>query len=438
MKDLFPVLHFGRIQRSFQSFFQSSAFGGILLMICTMCALYCANSFVAPHYFALLTTPIDIRFGAIGEHFSLLHFINDGIMVIFFFVVGAEIKREIVVGELSDVRKAMLPIVSAVFGMAVPGMLFAMINLHEPTLHGWAIPSATDIAFSLGILALLGDRIPASAKVFLAALAIADDLGAVMVIALFYSQGFSLTYLLMALPIIGLLLYCNRKDVQSPLPYTILGILLWYCIHHSGIHATVAGVILAFTVPISAPLRREEFIVETQAILNTMQTCATDDESFEQDIVRALESACDRVQPPLMQFLHALEPYNAYLIVPVFAIVNAGVALQDNLFTALQTPVSMGIIAGLCIGKPLGIMTAVWLMGLAGVKLPYGMRRLTMLGVSCLCGVGFTMSLFVGGLSFTDASILAQMKIAVLCASLLSGIVGYILLIVDYRHTHRR
>lgn len=423
------------IQRSFQAFVQSSISGGVLLLLCTVIALVWANSPWSAVYGGLLALPVEIRFGAVQEHFSLLNFINDGVMVIFFFVVGGEIKREVVVGELSDIRKAMLPIVAAVFGMAVPGLLFVLFNHGQSTLRGWAIPSATDIAFSLGVLALLGSRIPTSAKVFLAALAIADDLGAVVVIALFYSQGIAWMYIGLAVPVILGLAYCNYRDVQSPLPYTMLGIILWYCVHHSGIHATVAGVILAFLVPISAPLRRQDFIAETQAIMQNIEQCSVEDESFEQDIVRALESACNRVQPPLLQFLHTLEPYNAYIIIPLFALANAGVVVQGDLFAPLLQPVSMGIIAGLCLGKPMGIMLAVWGMNRMGIALPAGMTWRTMLGVAWLCGIGFTMSLFVGGLSFTDAGTLTAVKISILCASLVSGIAGYAVLRVSKKQS---
>jgi Na+:H+ antiporter, NhaA family len=422
------ILPVAFIQRSFQAFVQSSMSSGILLLLCTAVALVWANSAWGSVYYYLLATPIHVRFGIVEENFTLLNFINDVVMIVFFFVVGGEIKRELVIGELSDVRKALLPIVAAVFGMAVPGVLFACANIGAPTLRGWAIPSATDIAFSLGVLALLGSRIPTGAKVFLAALAIADDLGAVAVIAIFYSQGIVWSYIGLALPVILILAYCNYRDIQSPVPYTIVGMALWYCVHHSGIHATVAGVVLAFLVPISAPLRREDFIAQTQSIVRNIEQCSAKDESFEQDIVRALETACNRVQPPLMQFLHALEPYNAYMIIPLFALVNAGVVLHGEPFSMLVQPVGLGIVLGLCIGKPIGIMLAVWGMNRMGIALPAGMTWRTMLGVAWLCGIGFTMSLFVGGLSFTDAQILSSVKFSILCGSLLSGLMGYIIL----------
>ncbi len=428
------VLRVVNIQRSFQAFVQSSTFSGVLLILCTGLALAWANSPWSAVYYRLLDTPITIQIGNIDERFSLLSFINDGVMVLFFFVVGAEIKRELIIGELSNKRTALLPIVAAVFGMAVPGLLFYLFNTNLPTERGWAIPSATDIAFSLGVLTLLGSRVPMSAKIFLAALAIVDDLGAVVVIALFYSQQITVLYLGLTVPILLALAYCNRRDVQSPLPYTLLGILLWYCIHHSGIHATVAGVILAMMVPISAPLRREDFIQEVQTIMGNIEECALQDQSFEQDIVHALESSCNRVQPPLIQFLHTLEPYNAYLIIPLFALANAGVVLQGNVLAGLQQPVSLGILAGLFLGKPLGIMFAVWIMHrLMGTALPDRMTWSGMLGVAWLCGIGFTMSLFVGGLSFTDMATLSTVKIAILWASLLSGIAGYVVLRVALR-----
>ena len=375
-----------RISQAFLYFFRQESAGGILLLLCAVIAMFIANSPAAGLYAQLLHTEIPIP----GLTMSVLHWINDGLMVLFFFVVGLEIKREFLFGELKSLSATILPIAAAAGGMVVPALFYFAFNAGLPTLSGWAIPMSTDIAFSLGVLAFAAKGVPKSVAVFLTALAIVDDLGGIIVLALFYSDSPSLTALGAAVVIVLLLWAASRRDVRSPFLYLAGGIALWFAFHHAGVHPTVAGVLVGFLTPAGT--------AETQ------------------------DSA------PLTRWEHALTPWNAFLIMPVFALANAGIPLSAESFLQLTSPIGLGIIGGLFIGKPLGICLMVYLLIRTGLaRMPEGVRPSHFLGAGVLAGIGFTMSLFLAALSFSTPEDLITAKAAIVTASLLSGILGTII-----------
>lgn len=375
-----------RISQAFLYFFRQESAGGILLLLCAVIAMFIANSPAAGLYAQLLHTEIPIP----GLTMSVLHWINDGLMVLFFFVVGLEIKREFLFGELKSLSATILPIAAAAGGMVVPALFYFAFNAGLPTLSGWAIPMSTDIAFSLGVLAFAAKGVPKSIAVFLTALAIVDDLGGIIVLALFYSDSPSLTALGAAVVIVLLLWAASRRDVRSPFLYLAGGIALWFAFHHAGVHPTVAGVLVGFLTPAGT--------AETQ------------------------DSA------PLTRWEHALTPWNAFLIMPIFALANAGIPLSAESFLQLTSPIGLGIIGGLFIGKPLGICLMVYLLIRTGLaRMPEGVRPSHFLGAGVLAGIGFTMSLFLAALSFSTPEDLITAKAAIVTASLLSGILGTII-----------
>lgn len=373
-----------------QRFCAAEAAGGIVLMVAAALALIVANSPLATGYFA--TLHLDVGGLSVG------HWINDGLMALFFLLVGLEIKREMAVGQLATWGDRALPGLAALGGMAVPALIYALVNRHDPqTLSGWAIPAATDIAFALGVLSLLGSRVPTSLKVFLSALAILDDLGAVLIIALFYTSDLSTAMLLAAAGLVAVLFVLNRLKVKALLPYLLIGALLWFCLLRSGIHATLAGVILALFIPLG----------DTE----------TDDAS------------------PLLKLEAALHPWVAFLIVPVFGFANAGVALGNISLANLLDPVPLGVALGLFLGKQIGISLLALLAIRSGLaRLPEGANGLQLYGVALLCGIGFTMSLFIGALAFPGAPLLVdEVKIGVLLGSLLSALAGSVVLLLADR-----
>ena len=445
-----PELHSTKISKTllrpiraslFQEFFQTEAFSGILLLLCAIAALIWANSPYHETYFKLWEQTIAIGFDRfiISKHLS--HWINDGLMALFFFVVGLEIKREILVGELNSVRKATLPIAAAVGGMIVPALIYTLVNQGTTNLHGWGVPMATDIAFALGVLALLGNRVPFSLKVFLAAVAIVDDLGAVLVIAFFYTDSVSTTALWWAAGFFVVLLAANKLGVRHAAFYTIVGVCLWLALLQSGIHATIAGVLVAFTVPgrrkidIAHFLNRGGNLIDEFARDLYFDSENKDNNLLEQEptpdqqnAIFALEEACEQVQTPLARFEHELNPWVAYFIVPLFAFANAGVALTGGI-ASLGSPVSLGVALGLLFGKPIGVGLASWLAVKSGLaSLPDEVNWKHIGGVACLCGIGFTMALFVSGLAFSEPARIDSAKIGILSGSFLSGILGWVLL----------
>ena len=382
------------ITSPFRWFFKLEAAGGLVLVIAAVIALILSNTNLNVYYFDILSTHILIGTKNFGIDLSIHYWINDALMAVFFFVVTLEIKREFIQGELSKPKQALLPIIGAVGGMAIPALIYVVINLEtEYTLRGWAIPSATDIAFSIGVLSLLGSRIPISLKVFLTALAIIDDLGAIIIIAFFYSAELQYTYLLLMLASFAGLLLLNKVGVKKFAPYFLIGLFLWFFTHGSGIHSTISGVLLATTIP---------------------------HKSHEKDYSL------------LLKLEYILSPYVAFAIMPLFALANAGVILKDVSINTLLEPVPLGILCGLFFGKQIGV----FLFSFLSVKfklaeMPSNSNWIKFYGIGILTGIGFTMSLFIGNLAFLDyPNDLDGVKIGVLAGSLLSALVGYFLLLI--------
>ncbi|MEO7135355.1 MAG: Na+/H+ antiporter NhaA [Vicinamibacterales bacterium] len=402
-KDAPPI---ERLLRPIQAFSKLDAAGGILLIACTITALVWANSPWAASYFHLWHINVTVGFGSAQLSEELHYWINDGLMAVFFLLVGLEIKREALVGELASFQKAALPIAAAIGGLLVPAVLYTLFNRGGPSAAGWGIPMATDIAFALGVLALLGDRVPASLKVFLAALAIADDIGAVLVIAFFYTAHISWMALAVAGGFFAALIVMNRIGARHPLIYAILGIGLWLAFLKSGIHATVAGVLLALTIPARQRIDGRAFLARSEKTLDEFRRAEDAGESNEATAVKShaleeLGTDCERAEPPMLRFEHALLPWSKHVIMPIFALSNAGVALGSGAGSALVHPISLGVICGLVLGKPIGIVAFSWLSTRSGVaSLPTGVSWCQILGVGMLGGIGFTMSLFVANLAF--------------------------------------
>ena len=381
------------LSKPFKWFFQLEAASGLVLLIAAIIALVISNSNLSELYFNTLEQYLFIGVNNFGLKLSVHHWINDLLMAVFFFFVTLEIKREFIQGELSNLKKALLPIIGAVGGMVIPALVYVSINLgNSETLNGWAIPSATDIAFSLGILSLLGSRVPISLKIFLTALAIIDDLGAILIIAFFYSGDLSISYLSLILLSYILLLILNKFGIKKFIPYLIIGSFMWFFTYKSGIHATIAGVLLATTIPHRA--KEKDFSL-------------------------------------LIKLEHAISPYVAFIIMPIFAFANAGVNLTGLSFSSLLAPVPLGILLGLFVGKQVGVMVISYLaVKLGAAQMPDKSNWLSLYGVSILTGIGFTMSLFVGNLAFVEnTQYMDGVKIGVLSGSLLSTIFGYFILL---------
>ena len=379
----------------FKWFFKLEAASGLVLLFAAIIALIISNSGLAELYFSTLNKYLFIGINNFGLKLSVLHWINDALMAIFFFFVTLEIKREFIQGELSNKKQALLPIIAAVGGMLVPALIYVFINLGDgETLRGWAIPSATDIAFSLGVLSLLGSRVPISLKVFLTALAIIDDLGAIIIIAFFYTGDLNIKYLILLLITFTFLLILNKFNIKKFLPYLITGLLLWFFTHESGVHATIAGVLLATIIPHRK--KNKDFSL-------------------------------------LMKIEHSISPYVAFGIMPLFAFANAGVSLNDVTFNSLLLPVPLGILLGLFIGKQVGVLLFSFIsIKLKIAQMPSNANWLNFYGVGILTGIGFTMSLFVGNLAFIEnTQYMDGVKIGVLSGSLLSTLFGYTILLIS-------
>jgi NhaA family Na+:H+ antiporter len=419
-----------RLLHPLQEFLHQEASGGLLLLGCAAIAVLWANSPWPGGYHALWQVKLTFGLGGYSLAKPLQLWINDGLMAIFFFVVGLELKREVLVGELASVRQAMLPVMAAVGGMVAPALLYFALNGGGPGDHGWGIPMATDIAFALGILALL--KAPAPLRIFLTALAIVDDLGAVLVIALFYTAGLAWTSLLLGLGLLALAVLANRAGVRHPLVYAVLGVGVWVAFLKSGVHATIAGVLMALTIPSRPRLTIEQLAERGRAALEevtarTTVSCHPDERC--QAALQALERGVQEVESPLQRLEHSLHPWVAFLIVPVFALANAGVTLGGDLVSSLTDEVSLGIVLGLAAGKQIGVTLGAWIAVKLGMAdLPGGVDWRQIHGVGCLAGIGFTMSLFIAGLAFGSTPLLEVAKLGILLASLISGFLGWILL----------
>ena len=382
------------LAKRFQRFFEQDYAVGVLLVAASALAMVAANTFFAEFYDMLLSIPVQVAIGPLDIHKPLLLWINDGLMAIFFLLIGLEVKMEIMEGNLSTPAQVVLPGIGAIGGMVIPALIYVAFNYTDPiAIKGWAIPAATDIAFAVGILALLGKRAPASLMAFLLALAIIDDLGAIIIIALFYAEDLSLTSMAIGAVLLAILSFLNFKGVTRSGPYLFFGTLLWICVLKSGVHATLAGVLLALTIPLKATNRKGK--------------------------------------SPLKSLQHALHNKVNFFILPIFAFANAGIELSIDQFASLLTPIPLGIAAGLFIGKQVGVFSFCWLAVKAGIaKLPDQTNWMQMYGLSILCGIGFTMSLFISSLAFenVDTSYLISDRIGILFGSVLSAVVGYYIL----------
>jgi NhaA family Na+:H+ antiporter len=422
-----------RVARPFQEFSESEAAGGVLLLAATTVALAWANSPWAQSYFTFWEQKFTIGFEGFALSKSILHWINDGLMAIFFFVVGLEIKRELLVGELASPRQAALPIAGAFGGVAVPALLYLSLNAGGPGAAGWGIPIATDIAFAIGAISLLGSRVPVGLKVFLTALAIVDDIVAVLVIAIFYGGTLSWLSLGAAGGFFAALLAASSLGMRHPFPYALLGICMWIAMLHSGIHAAITGVLVALAVPAQSRIDMEKFIARGRGLLDQMESSDDGKEHIlrsetRQAAVIALEDACENVESPLQRFEHTLLPWVRLIIMPIFALANAGVALQTS--TAVATsPISLGIVLGLVVGKPIGIFCASWLaVRLRLASLPRQVTWQQILGVGTIGGIGFTMSIFIADLAFAGQPLLEIAKLGIFAGSLVAGCMGFLLL----------
>lgn len=422
-----------RVLLPFAEFARIGSLGGVVLLVVTAVALAWSNSPWGDSYFHFWETKISIGAAASPLTLSLHHWINDALMVVFFLLVGLEIKREFLVGELASARQAALPIVAALGGMIVPAALYVLVNRGGDGMAGWGIPMATDIAFALGILALLGPRVPIGLKVFLAALAIVDDLGAVLVIALFYTASISWGAVAGAAACLAILIALNVRRVAALTAYLVVGIVLWYFLLRSGVHSTIAGVLLALTIPTSSNINAAEFSERARALVGEFERTETGDllvitSKGQQEALHQLDVAVSAVNSPLLKLEHSLHNLVSFAIMPLFALANAGVRL-GGVGDALASPVALGVVLGLVVGKTLGITGFSVLAVRAGVAaLPAGVTWRTLHGAAWLGGIGFTMSLFIAGLAFRDAVFLDAAKLGVLAASLLAGVVGFLLL----------
>lgn len=432
-----------RISKALSSFIQSESFGGIFLFICALLAMIIANSPLSDLYYSLWEQPLGISFAGIFYGFSIHQWIGDVLMSIFFLMVGLEIKREILFGDLSGFQKAAFPVIGALGGMIVPGVIYFILNMNTPSYHGFGIPMATDIAFALGVILLLGRCVPLALKVFLVTLAVADDLGAITIIAIFYPspEGLHFSYLLASIGIIALLIFINRLGVRHLGIYLGIGIALWFCVHHGGIHATIAAVALAFCIPVKAKIQSREFMQmankmmllfkdkdkeRTNILLNTEQIGAID----------TLTKDFSKVQNPLLRLKNALHPWCAFVIMPLFAFANAGVDVRAEVNFQIDY-IMLGIMLGLVVGKPFGILSLTYLCEKFKIATrPQGVSWNHIFGAGMLAGIGFTMSMFVSNLAFTEEDARNISKIAILLSSSLAGILGSLYLILNYKFTH--
>ncbi|MFP2927571.1 Na+/H+ antiporter NhaA [Pyxidicoccus sp. 3LG] len=419
---------FTAVAQPLQNFFRLEAASGILLLIAAAAALVWANSPWSALYTQVFDYPLSLGFGDFVGRFTVRVLINDGLMTVFFFVVGMEIKRELVVGELRTFSRAMLPLIAAAGGMVVPAGIYHFINSGGPGQPGWAIPMATDIAFCIGCLTLLRSRVPHALIVFLTALAIFDDMGGILVIALFYGSGLHLDWLLIALGLIVALFVANRLRVGNGLVWALGGVALWYALHHGGIHATLAGVVLGMMIPARAERPASEVIAELHA--HTAKLVGKpSDESLQNDEVLAIEERLEELEPPLNRFVHLLHPYMAFFIMPVFALANSGVSLEGVKLSDLANPIPLGAMLGLFVGKQVGIFAATLLAVKLGLStIPGNASLVKLYGVCVVAGIGFTVALFIAGLAFPDPGMLDQAKVGILLGSLLSGVLGFVML----------
>lgn len=415
-------------------FMHRESTAGVLLFFCTLIALVWSNSWLAPYYHELWHHTFSIGFADHVITKTLHHWINDGLMAMFFFVVGLEIKREFIAGELSSLRNASLPLAAALGGMLVPALIYLLQNSSGPQSDGWGIPMATDIAFALGLLALLGKRVPLALKVFLTALAIADDLGAVLIIAFFYTSEISVLNLGLGVLAMALLMLANYVGIRSTLFYGVVGIGgVWLAFLLSGVHATIAGILAALTIPARTRIDENTFTTKLRKYVDEFYAISPNDVSLlepeQMHVLNKISSLTKAADTPLQRLEHRLHPLVAFVVVPIFALANAGITLDLNAWGQVFSSVSLGVALGLFVGKSVGVVGACLIMVRLGwASLPTGVTWSQIVGVAFLAGIGFTMSLFVTNLAFTSQEFILQAKLGVLMASIVAGTIGYIIL----------
>ncbi len=429
---------FAKVVTPFEEFIHNETTSGLLLMACALLALVAANTVLADSYQHFIHTPIGMNIGGWALEKSLQHWVNDGLMALFFLVVGLELKREILVGELSDPKQAALPIIAAIGGMVIPALLYFAINYGGKGLMGWGIPMATDIAFAIGVLVLLAGRVPKTLITFLVALAIVDDVGAVMVIALFYTDTIVWGALGLGFACFILLVIFNVVGIRSPFPYFLIGFLLWLALLKSGVHATLAGVITALTIPARPKYDPSVFSQHVKDLIKRFDASYRPGESImnnqeQRAIVQTLENGVHQVETPLQRMEHSMHLPVAFFIIPLFALINAGIPIDFSTMGETMThPVTVGVMVGLIVGKFLGIAGLSWIaikMGIA--TLPKGVSMMQIAGVSLLAGIGFTMSIFIAELGFVgDPESLLMAKTGILVASVIAGVTGYVWLLL--------
>ena len=419
---------FGAVMRPLQAFLRFPAASGILLLLCALTALVWVNLH-GQSYFALFSKPYSFNVGDVVASFSLRALINEGLMTFFFFAIGLEVKRELVVGELDTLAKASLPAIGALGGMLLPAGIFLAWNWGQPGERGWGIPMATDIAFCVGILTLLKDRIPRSLVVFLTALAIFDDIGGIMVIAVVYGHGLDVRWLLVSSALCLVLLAMNRQHVGSGIAYALVGMILWYAVHHGGIHAPIAGVILGLFVPARSPQPSRKALDELYAYIGSLKTKPPDEDLNAAEVHR-IEQVLEQMRSPLSRLVHRLHPVVSFVIMPLFALANAGVPLGAAGLASLASPVTLGTGLGLFLGKQVGIFGFTLLaVRLRLAPMPGQSTASKLFGISVLAGIGFTVALFIADVAFEEnLTLLNQAKIGILLASLASGALGLLVL----------
>jgi len=422
-----------KLLKPVHKFIQLEYTGGLVLLGCVIIAVAWANIWGIDSYHHFWNMHITVGM----EQFKLdkpLHvWINDGLMAIFFFVIGLELKREFLDGELSTIKSASLPMVAALGGMIVPALIYTFINAGKPSLNGWGIPMATDIAFALGILSLAGNRIPPSVKVFLSALAVADDLGAVLVIAIFYTSHISIGFLAIGLGSLLILWIGNVLGVRNVLFYILIGIVVWIAFLYSGVHATIAGVLIAFTIPARTKIEEKLYLQNLKLLADKFEAEIPNNSVLttpgQHHIIERIKQLSQDAETPLQKIEHQLHPWVAFLIMPLFALSNAGIEIGKNFLSSLGSHVSAGIIAGLVIGKFVGVFGFTWLMIKSRIALlPNSATWRHITGVAALAGVGFTMSLFISGLAFKDEAMIDAAKAGILTGSIIAGVAGMLIL----------
>ena len=425
-----------------KKFVQMESFGGILLFFSALLAMVVANSPIGHWYFDLWEQKLGFSYGDHFLGFSLRLWVNDVLMSFFFLMVGLEIKREFLYGGLSGFKKAAFPAIAALGGMIFPAIIYLAFNLGTSTAHGFGIPMATDIAFALGVVLLLGKRVPASLKLFLVTLAVVDDLGAIVVIAIFYSSGIASFWLLCSAFLVGILVALNYAGVRSLIPYLLVGVILWFCVHESGIHATISAVILAFCIPTEPKMQTKNFTEKMEKEIEHFThsdkeraNILLSDEQIHQ--IEKMKEAISKVQSPLSKLEHFLHSYSTYLIMPLFAFANAGVEVAGGSIDSTTSHIVYGVGLGLIIGKPIGILVLTFLCEKLGIaSRPDHLSWGCILGAGMLAGIGFTMSMFVTNLAFESASHIDIAKISILCSSLLAGILGSLALLFLCKKTN--